>query len=49
MSRLGDMLGDTGQGNKITQNIYGDINTGADQDDVYSEFENAILNGLRGR
>ena len=48
LSRLGDMLGDTGQGNKITQNIYGDINTGADQDDVYSEFENAILNGLRG-
>jgi TP901 family phage tail tape measure protein len=47
LSRLGDMLGDTGHGD-ITQIIYGDINTGADQDDVYSDFENAILNGLRG-
>ncbi len=48
LSRLGDMIGGTGQV-VATQNIYGDINTGADQDDVYSDFTNAILNNLRGR
>ena len=48
LSRLGDMIGGTGQV-IATQNIYGDINTGADQDDVYSDFTNAILNNLRGR
>lgn len=32
-----------------TQNIYGDINTAADADEMYSDFSSIIISGIRGR
>lgn len=31
------------------QNIYGDIVTESDQEDIYGDFSDAVMAGLRGR
>lgn len=46
---LSELLGDGGSQVLATQNIYGDINTGADSDEMYADFSSMIINGLRGR
>lgn len=38
----------TGGGNSININNYGDINSGADYDDIMGDWSNAIVTGLRG-
>lgn len=48
LSKMGDFFGGSGQV-IATQNIYGDINTGADSDDMYSDFSAMVINGMRGR
>lgn len=47
LSKMGDMFGGGGQV-VATQNIYGDINTGADSDDMFSDFSSLVMSGLRG-
>ena len=34
--------------NTVTQNIYGDINSGADADDLFEELSSMVAAGLRG-
>jgi hypothetical protein len=46
---LSDLFDGGGQQVIATQNIYGDINTGADSDDMYSDFSAMVINGMRGR
>ena len=47
LSKMGDMFSGGGQVNAV-QNIYGDINTGADSDDLFSDFSSLVMSGLRG-
>jgi hypothetical protein len=44
---MGDFFGGGGQV-VATQNIYGDINTGADSDDMFNDFSSFVMSGLRG-
>ncbi|MEG0798695.1 MAG: tape measure protein [Acidaminococcaceae bacterium] len=46
---LSELLGDGGSQVLATQNIYGDINTGADSDEMYADFSSMVINGMRGR
>lgn len=48
LSKMGDMFGGTGGQVVATQNIYGDINTGADSDDLFNDFSSLVMSGLRG-
>ena len=47
LSKMGDMFSGGGQVNAV-QNIYGDINTGADSDDLFNDFSSLVMSGLRG-
>ena len=49
LSKMGDIFGGTGGQVVATQNIYGDINTGADSDEMYADFSSMLINGMRGR
>lgn len=48
LSKMGDIFGGTGGQVVATQNIYGDINTGADSDDLFNDFSSLVMSGLRG-
>ena len=45
---LSELLGAGGSQVLATQNIYGDINTGADSDDLFNDFSSLVMSGLRG-
>lgn len=42
------VIGGSTQNVNVSQNIYGDINTGADSEELMNDFSAAILAGLRG-
>lgn len=42
------VAGGNNQNVNVSQNIYGDINTGADSEELMADFSSAVLAGLRG-